>query len=79
MCGPQILTARRKLGLTQLELSAKCQLHGLDVTRGTIAKIEAQIRCVADFEVVKLSQILGVTEHQLLHDGRVESRKSKEA
>lgn len=57
---PQLRRLRRERGWTQEQLSAECQLFGWDVSRGTISQIEASIRCVADDEVLLLSQVLGV-------------------
>lgn len=39
---------------------------GWDVTRDTIANIELRRRWVADFEVVMLARVLGVTVSDLL-------------
>ena len=58
--GKQVSRLRNQLGLSQDQLSAKCQRFGLDISRGTLAKIEAGIRCVSDQEALLLSQALGV-------------------
>ena len=58
--GKQVSRLRNQLGLSQDQLSAKCQRAGLDISRGTLAKIEAGIRCVSDQEALLLSQALGV-------------------
>ena len=49
--GPQIRKLRNKLDLTQDELAARCQLHGLDISHGTLSQIEARLRCVSDVEL----------------------------
>jgi transcriptional regulator with XRE-family HTH domain len=64
--GPQIRQLREKRGLTQPMLVAKCNLMGWDISRETLAKIEAQIRWVADAEVVFLARVLGVQIESLL-------------
>jgi transcriptional regulator with XRE-family HTH domain len=56
--GPQIRKLRNKLDLTQEELAARCQLHGLDITRAILSHMEAQLRCVTDSELFKLSVVL---------------------
>jgi len=56
--GPQVQKRRYQLGLTQEQLAAKCQLHGLDISRGTLSQIEAQLRCVIDSELLLLSRVL---------------------
>jgi transcriptional regulator with XRE-family HTH domain len=53
--GPQIRKRRNQLGLTQEALAAQCQLHGLDISRGTLSQIEARLRCVTDDELLALA------------------------
>jgi hypothetical protein len=43
-----------------------CQLKGWDISRDTLAKIEGQSRWVADFELVFLADILGISLGGLL-------------
>jgi hypothetical protein len=45
-------------GLTQAMFTARCSRVGWDVSEKTIAKIEAQIRCVTDKEIVFLAKAL---------------------
>jgi len=52
--------------LTQEELSARIGLQGWDVSRGTVSQIEAQIRCVTDFELLCIAQALKVSPQDLL-------------
>ena len=42
-------------------LTARCARLGWDIHENTIAKIEAQIRCVTDQESVLLARALGVS------------------
>ena len=56
--GPQIQKRRYELGLTQERFAAKCQLHGFDISRGTLSQIEAQLRCVKDLELPLLAEVL---------------------
>ncbi len=46
-------------------LSARCARAGWDIGENTISKIEAQIRCVTDSEIIFLAQVLKVTEQEL--------------
>jgi hypothetical protein len=46
--------------MTQAMLTARCCRAGWDIGENTIAKIEAQIRCVTDKEIVFLTKALGV-------------------
>lgn len=64
--GPVVRELREKKGLTQPQLVAKLNLAGWDVSRETLAKIEAQIRWVADFEVLKLAAAFGIDGPDLL-------------
>ena len=63
--GPQIRKRRVGLGLTQEEFAAQCQLGGLDISRGTLSQIEAQLRCVTDDELFALARVLKVTTDSL--------------
>jgi transcriptional regulator with XRE-family HTH domain len=63
--GPQIRKRRNELGLTQEEFAAQCQLGGLDISRGTLSQIEAQVRCVTDDELLALARVLKVTTDSL--------------
>lgn len=63
--GPQIRRRRYALGLTQEQLAARCQVQGLDISRGTLSQIEAQVRCVKDSELAALAAVLGATTDSL--------------
>jgi transcriptional regulator with XRE-family HTH domain len=56
--GPILRKLRQQKGLTQDQVAAKCQIRGFDLTRGTLAKIESQVRAVSDHEIPFLA--LGV-------------------
>ena len=47
-------------------LAAKCGVLGWDISRGTLAKIESQVRCVTDKELVVLAKALKVAPNELL-------------
>ena len=64
--GPVVRELRAKMVLTQPQLVAKLNVAGWDVSRETLAKIEAQIRWVADFEILKLAAGLGIDPLELL-------------
>jgi hypothetical protein len=46
--------------MTQAMLTARCNRAEWDVGENTIAKIEAQIRCVTDREIVYLVKAIGL-------------------
>jgi hypothetical protein len=72
--GPIVRKIRYQKGWTQAMLTARCARAGWDVGENTIAKIEAQIRCVTDREVSWLASALNVHEQSLFpwvaKDGR---------
>ena len=66
--GKKVREARHqfKPPLSQKELAAKLELDGWKISRGTLAKIEAGIRQVTDFEVMALAKALKVSPEWLL-------------
>jgi transcriptional regulator with XRE-family HTH domain len=59
--GPQVRKLRDQQGMTQESLAARCGVLGWDLSRGTLSKIEAQLRCVTDAEVRVLADALKVS------------------
>ena len=49
---------RTQYGLTQEQLVAKCQLRGLNLSRSTLAKIEARVRFVKACELFIIAKVL---------------------
>ena len=52
--------------MTQEELAAKLQLAGPDLDRIAVAKIEARIRSVFDYELAVIAHVLAVFTNDLL-------------
>lgn len=78
--GAQIRRLRVKLGMTQEQFAAGCQLAGLDISRSTLGQIEARLRYVSDGELVVLASLLGVALDHLYPEEalkRYRIRKSK--
>ncbi len=46
--------------------AARCSILGWELSRGTLSKIEAQLRCVKDGELVILAKALKVDANTLL-------------
>lgn len=63
--GPKIKKLREAQGLTQEELAARCNLLKWDISRGTLAKVEAQVRRVTDDEVELFAQALNAEIKEL--------------
>ena len=64
--GPRIKALRLQQGLTQAMLAARCGMLGWDVGENVVTKIETQIRCVVDFELLCIAQALDARVEQLL-------------
>jgi DNA-binding XRE family transcriptional regulator len=58
--GPQVRKLRYQQALSQEMLAARCARFGWDISRATLSKIEAQLRCVVDSELLILANALGV-------------------
>ena len=66
MIGPMLRSLREAEGLTQAEFAARLQLAGWDISRETLAKVESQVRCVTDRELVRFAEALEVDPSELL-------------
>mgnify|MGYP003592604818 CR=1 FL=1 len=73
--GAQLRRLRYSKDLTQGELAARCGVAGFDISRGTLSKIEAGLRCVSDKELILLAKALRVPIDQLF-ENRVRKAKS---
>jgi len=65
--GPVVRELRAKKGLTQPQLAAKLNVLGFDISRETLAKIESQIRWIADFEIPVLAKGVGIEPAELIN------------
>jgi len=63
--GPQIRRIRDQKNWSQEDFAAACQRAGWDVSRGVIARIEGCVRWVADFELLEIARVLGVSVPEL--------------
>jgi transcriptional regulator with XRE-family HTH domain len=70
MIGPTLRSLREAEGLTQAELAGRLQLAGWDISRETLAKVESQVRCVTDRELVRFAEALEVEPNELLKPAR---------
>ena len=68
--GGNLRRTRRSRGLTQVDVVARCQLLGWQLSRETLAKIEAEMRRVNDAEVAMLARAMGVDVDHLLFGTR---------
>jgi transcriptional regulator with XRE-family HTH domain len=72
--GPQVRKLRYQQALTQEMFAARCALLGWDLSRGTLSKIEAQLRCISDSELVILAKALKVEVSAILPPAKARPR-----
>ena len=53
--------ARARLNITQADLAARLQVAGVIMERDSVSRIEIGTRFVTDYELVVLSNVLGVS------------------
>ena len=59
--GNNIRKYRNAKGMTQEQLSAQLQVRGCDISRGTLAKIEAGIRHISVEELNAIKAVLDIS------------------
>lgn len=64
--GAKVESRRKELGLKQKDLLAQLVMKGVELNASGLSKLEGQIRCVCDYEVVALAEILDVSVLWLL-------------
>lgn len=69
--GARVAEARKAQGMKQVELLAKLQLAGVDISSPALSLLEGQKRPVSDIELNALADVLHVSVNWLL--GRSES------
>ena len=68
--GARVTEARQMRGMKQVELLARLQTRGIDISVPALSLLEGQKRPVTDIELAALSDVLGVSVDRLL--GRTE-------
>lgn len=66
VCGDRVHEARCKNRMSQADLAARLQIKGILIERDSVSRIEIGTRFVADYELMVLSEILGVSVGWLL-------------
>ena len=64
--GARVTEARNKLGMKQVELLARLQTAGVDISVPALSLLEGQKRPVSDIELNALADVLGVSVDWLL-------------
>ena len=72
LIGKRVTEARMALGMKQVELLAKLQLTGIDMSIPALSLLEGQKRPVSDIELNALADILGVSVDWLLGRDNIE-------
>ncbi|MDD5349338.1 MAG: helix-turn-helix transcriptional regulator [Chthoniobacteraceae bacterium] len=58
--GPRIRQLRESKGWSQADMARRLQLMGWDVERTVLTKIELRRRCIADYELMAIVQVLEI-------------------
>ncbi len=66
LVGARVTQARKKRKMKQVDLLAKLQVAGIDISIPALSLLEGQKRPVSDIELRALSEILGVSVDWLL-------------
>ena len=66
LCGDRVREARARLNITQADLAARLQVAGVIMERDSLSRIEIGTRFVTDYELLVLSDVLGVSVEWLL-------------
>ena len=61
LCGDRVREARARLNITQADLAERLQVAGVIMERDSVSRIEIGTRFVTDYELVVLSNVLGVS------------------
>lgn len=65
--GKNLRILRKKKRLTQEQLSAQLQVHGCDITRSALAKIEVGQRHLYPDEIRLIKELLDVTFEEMFY------------
>ncbi len=71
LVGKNVRKYRKKKKMSQLLLSQKLELYSVYICRGSVSRIEDQVRTVTDIELYALAKVLGVSIEELF--GNVEN------
>jgi len=66
MVGERVTEARMRIGMKQVDLLAKLQTSGIEISIPALSLLEGQKRPVSDFELCALADVLHVSVNWLL-------------
>ena len=64
--GQRIEEKRKSIGMKQKDLLTQLQIEGIDLNASGLSKLEGQIRCVTDKELIVIAKTLNVSVLWLL-------------
>ena len=64
--GERVSKKRKEIGMKQKDLLTQLQIRGIELNPSGLSKLEGQIRSVNDYEIVAISEVLGVSVNWLL-------------
>lgn len=64
--GGRVEQRRKAIGMKQKDLLTQLQVRGIDLNASGLSKLEGQIRSINDYELIALSEVLGVSVNWLL-------------
>lgn len=73
--GPQVRRIRESKKMTQEQFAEECRVLGWNISRGTLAKIESQVRQVTDKEIILLATILKTEISELFKNATESDRQ----
>lgn len=73
LVGARVTLARTRMGLKQIDLLARLQTAGLDISTPALSLLEGQKRPVYDYELSALADVLHVSVDWLLGRAEAES------
>lgn len=66
LIGENLKDLRKKLKLSQEDISVRLELEGIYICRGSVSRIEDYSRTVTDIELCAIARVLGVSTAELL-------------
>lgn len=64
--GAKVEARRKAINMKQKDLLTQLQIKGIDLNASGLSKLEGQLRCVTDYELKALSEVLNISVGELL-------------
>ena len=66
ICGIKAKEIRKRLRISQRELSDRLTINGLDIDKNAVQRIESGQRFVTDIEIIYIAKVLDITVEELI-------------